>query len=250
MAARAAVGVSGHLHDVLDLLRSSPLVPVLLTLGGYLAGCALRDRTGGHPLAQPVVVAIVVVAAALPLLDLDYTDYLARVGVVSFWLGPATVALAVPLHRQAHRLRGFVAPLLATLALGAVVSVGAGVLLVRVAGGSELLQRTMAPKATTTPVSIALSQTLGGLPPVSAALTILVGLVGAVAAPAVLTWARVRDTRARGLAIGAVSHGIGTARALHEDPAEGAFSGLAMGLTALLTSLLMPLLAWVLFTLL
>lgn len=238
------------MSDALDFVRHSPLVLVLVTVVGYLLGCELRDRTGGHPLAQPVVVAIVVVAPTLALLDIDYADYTDQVSVLTFWLGPATVALAVPLHRQAHRLRGFVVPLVTTVALGAVVSVTAGVLLVRVAGGGELLQRTMAPKATTTPVSLALSETLGGIPPLSAALTIMVGILGAIAAPTVLTWARVRDVRARGLAIGSVSHGIGTARALHEDPAEGAFAGLGMGLTALLTSLLMPLLAWLLFTLL
>lgn len=238
------------MSDAVDFLRSNPLVPVLVTVVGYLLGCRLRDRTGGHPLAQPVVVAIAVVAPTLALLDVDYSRYLDDVSVLTFWLGPATVALAVPLHRQAHRLRGFVGPLLVTVALGAVISVGAGVLLVRLAGGTEVLQRTMAPKATTTPVSLALSESLGGIPSLSAALTITVGIVGAVAGPTVLTWARVRDVRARGLALGSVSHGIGTARALHADPAEGAFAGLGMGMTALVTSLLMPGLAWVLFTLL
>lgn len=236
------------MSDAVDFLRHSPLVLVLVTVVGYLIGCEVRDRTNGHPLAQPVVVAIAVVAPTIALLDVDYDTYLADVSLITFWLGPATVALAVPLHRQAHRLKGFVVPLIATVAVGAVVSVAAGVLLVRLAGGTEVLQRTMAPKATTTPVSLALSQTLGGIPPLSAALTIMVGILGAIAAPTVLTWARVRDDRARGLAIGSVSHGIGTARALHESPAEGAFSGLGMGLTALVTSLLMPALAWLLFT--
>jgi putative effector of murein hydrolase len=117
-----------------------------------------------------------------------------------------------------------------------------GVLLVRAFAGDETLQRTMAPKAATTPVSIALSETIHGLPPLTAALTIVAGTLGAVAGPAVLTLLRIRDPHARGLALGSVSHGIGTSRALHDDPVEGAFAGLAMGLTALVTSLLLPLL--------
>lgn len=238
------------MSDLLDWARTSPLPMVALTIAGYLLGVRLRDRTGGHPLAQPVVVAVLVVAPVMTLLDVDYRAYLDDVSVLSFWLGPATVALALPLHRQAHRLKGFVLPMLGIVALGAAVSVASGVLLVRVLGGADVLQRTMAPKATTTPVSLALSQSLGGIPELSAALTILVGILGAIAGPTVLTLLRVRDRRARGLAMGSVSHGIGTARVLHEDEVEGAFAGLGMGLTALLTSLLMPLLAWLLFTVL
>ena len=142
------------------------------------------------------------------------------------------MALAVPLHRQAHRLHGFVLPMLVAVPLGAAVSVATGVVVVQALGGGEELARTVAPKATTTPVAIALADTVGGLPPLTAVLAILVGILGAVAGPAVLTLVRVRDERARGLALGAVSHGIGTSRALLEDETEGAFAGLSMGLTA------------------
>jgi putative effector of murein hydrolase len=133
-------------------------------------------------------------------------------------------------------------PLAVAIPLGAAVSIAAGILLVRALGGDETLQRTMAPKAATTPVSIALSETVHGLPPLTAAVTIVAGTLGAVAGPAVLTLLRIRDPHARGLALGSVSHGIGTSRALHDDALEGAFAGLAMGLTALATSLLLPLL--------
>ena len=230
------------LREALDWAARSPLLLLLVTLGGYQLGCWVRDRTGGHALAQPVVVAVGLVGLTITVLDVSYTDYLADVDLITFWLGPATVALAVPLHRQSHRLRGFVAPLVVTVLAGAVVSVTTVVVLVRVLGGSEVLARTMAPKAATTPVSIALSESLGGLPALTAPLTIAVGILGAVAGPAALTLLRIRDRRARGLAMGCVSHGIGTSRSLHLDAAEGAFAGLAMGLTALATSLVAPVL--------
>jgi putative effector of murein hydrolase len=133
-------------------------------------------------------------------------------------------------------------PIAIAIPLGAVVSIASGIWLVRALGGDETLQRTMAPKAATTPVSIALSETVHGLPPLTAVVTIVAGVLGAVAGPAVLSVLRVSDPHARGLALGSVSHGIGTSRALHDDPLEGAFAGLAMGLTALATSLLLPLL--------
>ncbi|GAB3761420.1 putative murein hydrolase (TIGR00659 family) [Nocardioides ginsengisegetis] len=224
----------------------SPVFFLLLTLVAYRIGREVRDRTGGHALAQPVLVAIVLVGVTLSVLDVDYADYADGTTLISFLLGPATVALAVPLHRQAHRLQGFVVPLLVAIPLGAVVSVSTAVVLVETLGGGDLLARTIAPKAATTPVSIALSETAGGIPSLTAVLTILAGILGAVAGPAVLTLLRVRDRRARGLALGAVSHGIGTSRALVEDETEGAFAGLSMGLTALATSLVVPILVAVL----
>lgn len=223
-------------------LLDQPLLWLVVTLLAYEVGCRLRDRTRAHPLAQPVLVAIVLVGTLVVLLDVDYASYADDTALITFVLGPATVALAVPLHRQLDRLRGFVLPLLVAVVAGAVVSVASAVLLVRLVGGDELLARSMAPKSTTTPVAIAVADMLGGLPPLTAAVTITAGILGAVAGPGVLSLLRVRDHRARGLAIGAVSHGIGTGRALVDHPVEGAFSGLAMGLTALVTSVVAPLL--------
>lgn len=234
--------MSARVEDTMQWLVHSPLFFVLLTLIAYRTGREVRDRTGGHALAQPVLIAVVLVGGVISLLGVEYDDYRAGTEMIAFWLGPATVALAVPLHRQAHRLRGFVLPMLVAVPLGAAVSVATGVVVVHALGGGEELARTVAPKATTTPVAIALADTVGGLPPLTAVLAILVGILGAVAGPAVLTLVRVRDERARGLALGAVSHGIGTSRALLEDETEGAFAGLSMGLTALATSILLPLL--------
>lgn len=233
--------------DLLAWARTSPLVLVALTLSGYAVGCWLRDRTGGHPLAQPVLVGMVLVGAAVTALGVDLDAYAEANQVVSFWLAPATVALAVPLFRQWGRIRGAVLPLVAAVAAGAVVSVASAVLVARALGAGEVLQRTLAPKATTAPVAIALSDTLGGIAPLSAALAILAGTLGAVAGPAVMSGLRIRDPRARGVALGSVSHGIGTARLLHHHEVEGAFAGLSMGLTALATSLLLPLLSALLF---
>lgn len=234
--------MSVRVEDTTQWLVHSPLFFVLLTLIAYRTGREVRDRTGGHALAQPVLIAVVLVGGVISLLGVEYDDYRAGTEMIAFWLGPATVALAVPLHRQAHRLRGFVLPMLVAVPLGAAVSVATGVVVVQALGGGDELARTVAPKATTTPVAIALADTVGGLPPLTAVLAILVGILGAVAGPAVLTLVRVRDERARGLALGAVSHGIGTSRALLEDETEGAFAGLSMGLTALATSILLPLL--------
>ncbi|HEY9566427.1 MAG TPA: LrgB family protein [Nocardioides sp.] len=227
--------------ETVDYLRSSPLLGVFLTLLGYRLGRELKRLSRDHPLVQPVLVAIVFIGTATWLLDIDYDEYLVGGSVIAFFLGPATVALAVPLHRQAHHLRELLVPMLVALPVAAFVSISSGMLLVRGLGGDQALERTMAPKSATTPIAIGITEQIGGITALVAVFTIVAGIIGAVLGPTLLNLLRVRDHRARGLAMGAASHGIGTSRALHEHPVEGAFAGLAMGLTALLTSLLVPL---------
>lgn len=231
---------------ILDVL-ASPLGLIAITLAGYQLGRWLQERTGGHALAQPVLVTIVVAGTAITLLGVEYDDYRSGTELIAFWLGPATVALAIPLHRQADRLKGFLVPLLAAVMVGAMVSVTSAVLFARVLGADEVLEKTLATKAATTPVAIALAEGVGGTPPLAAVFAILIGTFTAVAGPATLNLLRIRDRRARGLAVGSVAHGIGASRMLREDETEGAVAGLAMGLTALAISLVLPLLALWLF---
>lgn len=227
-------------------LVASPLFGVVLTLGAYQLGRWLQRRLDGHAVVQPVLVAVVVGGATLLLLDVDYADYYDGASLIAFLLGPATVALAIPLHREMARVRRALVPILGGVVVGAVVSVTTAVGWARLLGADESVVRSLALKATTTPVAIVLAEQIGGVAALAAVFAVSAGILGAVAAPAVLNLLRVRDARARGLAIGAVSHGIGTSRALRESQTEGAFSGLAMGLTALATSLMMPLLTRVL----
>ncbi len=232
--------------DLLDLARS-PVVLMAITLGGYQLGRWIQQRSGGHALAQPVLVAIIVAGTAITVLGVDYPDYRDATELIAFWLGPATVALAIPLHRQADRLKGFVVPMLVAVLVGAATSIVSAVLIARALGADAALEKAMATKAATTPVAIALTESLGGIPPLAAVFAIATGIVSAITAPAVLNLLRVRDRRARGLAVGAVSHGIGASRMLREDETEGAFAGLGMGLSALAISLLVPVLALWLF---
>jgi len=145
--------VGWHPHETWAWLTGSPLFGLTLTLGGYAVGRWAHRRTGS-PLLQPVLVAIVLVGAVLMLTDVPYADYLAGGRFVGFWLGPATVALALPLHQEWHLVRRAAVPILVGVVAGAVVSIGSAVLLTRVAGGDRTLQLTMAPKAATTPVSL------------------------------------------------------------------------------------------------
>lgn len=234
-----------HGDETWQWLTTSPLFGITLTVAAYLLGRGLHQRFSS-PVFQPVLVAIVVIVVVLQVGDIAYADYLRGADYVGFWLGAATVALALPLHREWHLVRRAGWPILTGVLVGAVVSIAAAIVATDLAGGTRELQLTMAPKAATTPVSLVLSAQIGGIPALTAALTILAGITGAIFGPWVLDRIGVRDLRARGIAMGSVTHGIGTARALQESRTEGAFSALCMGLTAVATSVLVPLLVLVL----
>lgn len=222
-------------------LVGTPVFGITLTLASYLLARTLWKRTGWHPSLNPVLVTIVLVGSVLLLLGIDYDEYMVGGRYIAFLLGPATVALALPLHYESRLVRSAAVPILLGITLGALTSVVVAYAATRALGGDEVLALSMAPKSATTPVSIALSESFGGIPALTAVFTILAGVLGAVTGPALLSLLRFRDRRVRGLAIGAVSHGIGTARALGDHRTEGAFAALAMALTALATALVLPL---------
>ena len=235
-----------HLDDAWAGVSSSPVFGVVLTLGAYMLGRRLWERTGHHPWVNPVLIAITVVGLVLWATGVDYETYLRGGSLVGLLLGPATVALAWPMHKELVLVRRAAVPVLVGVTVGTGVAVVAAVLLTEGLGGSERLALSMAPKSTTTPVSIALSEAIGGIPALTAVLTILAGIVGAVLGPQTLSLMRFRDKRVRGMAVGVASHGIGAARMIHESRTEGAFAGLAMALAALATSIWVPLLVPVL----
>ena len=229
-----------------DSVVASPVFGVVLTLAAYLFSRWLWERSGQHPLVNPVLVSIALIGTVLELVDVSYVSYFAGAKYIALLLGPATVALGLLLYREFELIRQAVVPILLGVSLGACAAIVSAYLLTKLLGGSELLALSMSPKSATTPVSIALSTTVGGVPALSAVFAIIAGIIGAVAGPWLLNLLRVRDQRVRGLSVGVASHGIGTSRMLHENLTEGAFSGLAMALTALATAIALPLLLLVL----
>lgn len=226
-----------------DAFTGSPLFGVVLTLAAYEVGRTAWRRARLHPLVNPVLVAVLLVGAVLWLTGVDYSTYMKGGALISLLLGPATVALAWPLHQELPLVRRAAVPVLGAVVVGSGVAVASGLVVVQALGGAESLALSMAPKSTTTAVSLALAEQNGGVPALTAVLTILAGILGAIAGPWLLDRLRVHDVRVRGLAVGLASHGIGTAQMLHDGRTAGAFAGLSMGLTALATSLWMPVLA-------
>lgn len=224
-------------------LSSHPLAAITATLGAYLAGDAVWKATGRRPLFNPVLIAIIVLSTGLALSGIDYAAYFEGAQFVHVMLGPATVALAVPLYRAAAMIRRAAVPVFGALLFGSVFAAATAVACAWAFGASRALLATVAPKSVTTPVAMALADGLGGLPGLTAVLVILTGVAGATFGGLAMDAVGLRDMRARGFAMGLASHGIGTARALTVSQTAGAFASLAMALNALATAALLPLAA-------
>lgn len=223
-------------HDFL----ASPLFGITLTVAAYTAALRLWHRFGRSALLTPVLVAIALVVVFLELSGVSYQDYLVGGSFLSFLLGPATVALAVPLYRASSSIRQLALPVLAGVACGCLAAMATGIVVVRALNGGLALEATIAPKSATTPIAIVLADSSGGIASLAAVLTVLTGVLGAVFGPMLLGMVGVSDPRLRGLALGVSSHGIGTSRAIQEGPVQGAFAALAMAMSGVLTALALP----------
>ncbi|SFD25486.1 LrgB family protein [Massilia yuzhufengensis] len=223
-------------------LSASPLLGLTMTLCAYLLAQRLFVLAKGSPLANPVAIAIALVVLVLWLSGMSYQRYFAGAQFVHFLLGPATVALAVPLVRQLPRLRRAFLPLALALGAGCITAIVSAVAIALLLGATPELAASLGPKSATSPIAMAVSERLGGIPAFTAALVVCTGVFGAVLGPWIFDLLRIASPAARGFALGLASHGIGTARAFQASPDMGAFAGLAMGLNGALTALVAPVL--------
>lgn len=223
-------------------LAASPLLGLTMTLVAYLVALKIYRRLRFHPCANPVLIAVVILIVALFITGTSYKAYFEGAQFVHFMLGPATVALALPLYKQWNNFRRAVMPLLLGLLAGSLTAMSVAVGLAYVLGASREVMISMAPKSATTPIAMAIAERFGGQPSLTAVMVICTGIIGAVSAKFILNWLKIENHAVRGFALGVASHGIGTARALQISAEMGAFAGLGMGMNAILTALLAPVL--------
>ena len=222
-------------------LSTSPLLWLAGTLLVWLGTTSLAKLSPGNALLNPIMLSIGVIAAVLCLAGIEYDDYFAGAQFIHFLLGPATVALGIPLYEKLALVKSNLIPLIAALVVGSLTAVGATVFFAHLFGFSSDIVASLAPKSTTAAVAMAISSGLNGDPALTAAVVVLTGICGALVVTPLMNAMRIKDYSARGFAVGLASHGIGTARAYAVDPVAGLFSGIAMGLNAVLTSLIVHL---------
>ena len=233
----------GRVERVWVYLSATPLLWLAATLVAYQAGAWVFRRSGERAIANPVPIAVAMLIVVLRATATPYETYFEGAQFVHFLLGPATVALAVPLYENRLAVRRALVPMLAALVAGSATAIFSAVLLARWLGASRDTIRSMAPKSATTPIAMAVSEQLGGLPSLTAAFVIATGIAGAILVTPLLDTLRIRDWRARGFSAGVAAHGLGTARAFQVNELAGTFAGIGLALNGFATAVLVPILS-------
>lgn len=232
-----------HLYAAMAKLQENAALWIALTLSCYIFGQWLYRKARFNPFASPIIVAVVSIMCILLVLGVPYERYFAGAGFIHFLLGPATVALAVPLYEQRRKLAELWLPLTAGLLAGCTAAIIAVVLLGWLFGLSSETLISMVPKSVTTPIAMGVSEAMGGMPDLTACLVVITGISGSIIGRPLFRLVRLTSDPVCGTALGVAAHGMGTSTAFQISNKAGAFSGLAMGLSGLITAFLAPLIA-------
>jgi putative effector of murein hydrolase len=238
------MNITQIVHSVWTQITPTPLFGVALTVLSYVIGLAIQRACRGAPVANPVLISILLIAFILKATGTSYQTYFAGGQFINFLLGPATVALAVPAIKNLEHLKRSLLGVLLAVTTGSLVSVFTGIALVKLCGGTRQVALSMAPKAVTSPIAIEVAQTVGGIPALTAVLAISSGILVAMFIQPLLPWVKAHNAHVFGLAAGTVGSGIGAAHAIQFHEIAGAFAGIAIALNGLLTALVVPLLVY------
>jgi predicted murein hydrolase (TIGR00659 family) len=222
-------------------LAGSPILWLSVTVLCYLGALLLYRRCGSHPLLLPVLTAVIVVVVLLMLTKTPYPVYAESTQFLTFLIGPATVALAVPLYGQLGRLKQVWRPVCVALVAGSLTAILSALGIAWLLGGSSQTMLSLAPKSATMPIAMEVAQLTGGLPSFTTVAVAITGITGAVMAGSLLKLFRINDPAVEGFSLGLCAHAIGTARAFQRNETAGAFAALAMSLNGIVTAVLVPL---------
>ncbi|MFI3286348.1 MAG: LrgB family protein [Rikenellaceae bacterium] len=224
----------------MDQIINSPIFIISLVLASYLAGCYVVARWRVSIL-NPILIAIIIVIAVIKSLGIEYESFEKGSELIDFMLGPSVVAIGYVLYDQRRILKERLVSLLASVVTGSIVGVVGVILLCRLLGCDDIITLSLQPKSVTAPIALAISERSGGIGSLTAVSVVISGIIGSIIGPSLLNIVGVKSKSAKGLALGAAAHGIGTAKAFEIGATEGAVSGLAIGLMGVATSLLTPL---------
>jgi predicted murein hydrolase (TIGR00659 family) len=221
-------------------LTQTPLLWLTVTLGVYAAADRLSAALGRNPLCNPVLLSVALIGLILWGTGTAYPVYFEGAKFVHFLLGPATVALAIPLYENRRIVLRAIVPMVLALVVGSVTAIVSAVAVAQAFGIPHNILVSLAPKSVTAPVAMGITETLGGDAALTAILVMLTGVIGSIMVTPLMNTLRMKDWRARGFSVGLASHGIGTARAFQVNSLAGTFAGIAMGLNSLVTAIILP----------
>lgn len=217
-------------------LFESPYFGVALSVIAFWAGVKLNQKLK-TPVCNPLIIAIVLVSAVLLVFRIPYDSYNEGGEIINMFLAPATACLAVAVYTKMKILKQYWLPILAGCTAGSAASMGSVFVLCRLFGLEENLTVSLLPKSVTTPIAVSISESGGGVVPITVVAVIFTGILGGIFAPFLIKVFRISDPVAAGLAIGASSHAVGTSKAIELGEVEGAMSGLAIGICGIITVL-------------
>ena len=218
---------------------SSEYFMLALTFGVFYAAKTLQRRLG-WVLFNPILIAIAIIIVFLLAMDIPYETYHEGAKLIEFWLKPAVVALGVPLYLQLSSIKRQFLPILASQTMGCVAGIVSVVVIAKMLGASNAVIMSLASKSVTTPIAMQVTQALGGIPSLTAAIVVITGLIGAIIGFKTLSVGHVHNPMALGLSMGAASHALGTSAAMDRDQFMGAYASLGLTLNGILTALLTP----------
>ena len=218
---------------------SSEYFMLALTFGVFYAAKTLQRRLG-WVLFNPILIAIAIIIVFLLAMDIPYETYHDGAKLIEFWLKPAVVALGVPLYLQLSSIKRQFLPILASQTMGCVAGIVSVVVIAKMLGASNAVIMSLASKSVTTPIAMEVTQALGGIPSLTAAIVVITGLIGAIIGFKTLSVGHVHNPMALGLSMGAASHALGTSAAMDRDQFMGAYASLGLTLNGILTALLTP----------
>ena len=226
--------------EIIQQAIHSPILPLAATLACFHLGYLLYTKTGRISLFHPVLIGAIPLWALIHYTDLSYQAYFAGNNFLHFLLGPATVALAIPLYQQLQNIRALALPILFTLILGGGFAATSAVAIGWQLGADENILLTLATKSVTTPIAMGLSEKIGGIPALAAGIVAITGVIGAITGPVIFKLFAIKDERIQGFTLGLTAHAVGTARAFEISPIAGTMAGLGLSLTGATTALILP----------
>lgn len=230
--------------DLWVYLASTPLLWLTVTLIVWIIADRIAVASGRHPVVNPVLLSIIALGALLIFTGTSFATYFQGAQFVHFLLGPAIVAIAIPLYRNLDKVRENLLPMIAALVTGSVTAVVSALAVAASFGLPDPVLAALAPKSVTAGVAMGIAEQFGGEAALTAVLVVTTGLLGAIMVTPLMNALRLKDYAARGFAAGLAAHGIGTARAFVVDEVAGTFAGIAMALNAVMTALILPLILY------
>lgn len=228
------------ISEIWVYLSGSPLFALILTLATYQIGYMLYLKANRNPLVNPVAVSMILVAIGISVTDMPYAKYFEGAQFVHFLLGTATVALAVPIYRGSHDLKGKILPITLALMIGSTVSIVSAVTIASLLGAGDNLVGGMFAKSVTAPIAMGIAERIHVSPTITAVFTVVTGMLGAILAPFILNFLKIKAWWMRGTAIGVAAHGLGITRAFSVNEEAGVYASMGMGLNGVLSAVVLP----------